>query len=134
LQEGFSPDQLVHDYGDLCQAVAELSIETSAKITNIEFRTLNRCLDNAIANAVTEYSRGRDQTDKSAANGNRDLLVDQLNLINMAIVAMDAIQARKVGTAGATGGGLARTLRGLQDLTARALANVQLRAGIARQH
>jgi hypothetical protein len=45
-------DQIVHDYGDLCQAVTELAIEHNLPITNNEFQTFNRCLDDAIANAV----------------------------------------------------------------------------------
>jgi len=53
---GFSVDQVVHDYGDLCQAITELAYERKAGISIDEFRTLNRCLDNAIADAVTEFS------------------------------------------------------------------------------
>ena len=52
---GLTVDQVVHDYGDLCQAVTELAFEKSAKIAVAEFHTLNRLLDNAIAAAVTEY-------------------------------------------------------------------------------
>ena len=48
-------DQVVHDYGDLCQAVTELAFERNAGIAVGEFHTLNRLLDNAIAAAVTEY-------------------------------------------------------------------------------
>src|SRR5688572_30258046 len=33
LIEGFTVNQVVHDYGDLCQAVTEMAIETDAKIT-----------------------------------------------------------------------------------------------------
>lgn len=53
---GLTVDQVVHDYGDLCQAVTELSFERNAQISVSEFHTLNRLLDNAIAAAVTEYS------------------------------------------------------------------------------
>src|SRR5688572_27529740 len=55
LLHGFTVDQVVHDYGDLCQAIAELALEHDATVTTGEFRTLNRCLDNAIADAVTEF-------------------------------------------------------------------------------
>ena len=60
LRHGFSVDQVVHDYGDLCQAITDLGFETSAGIEISEFRTLNRCLDNAIADAVTEFTYQRD--------------------------------------------------------------------------
>ena len=55
---GLTPDQVVHDYGDLCQAITELAFERNAQIAVGEFHTLNRLLDNAIAAAVTEYSLG----------------------------------------------------------------------------
>ena len=55
-QQGFTVDQVVHDYGDLCQAITDLAFERSAPIEIDEFRTLNRCLDNGIADAVTEYA------------------------------------------------------------------------------
>ena len=49
--------QVVHDYGDVCQAITELALERKAPITVKEFHTLNRCLDTAIAEAVTEHAR-----------------------------------------------------------------------------
>src|SRR5580698_2069375 len=59
FQHGFTVEQVVHDYGDLCQAVTELAFEYGKPIQIDEFRTLNRCLDNAIAGAVAEYSYGQ---------------------------------------------------------------------------
>jgi hypothetical protein len=56
----YTVDQVVHDYGDLCQAITDLAFERDAPFTVDEFRTLNRCLDNAIADAVTEFSSQRD--------------------------------------------------------------------------
>src|SRR5687767_12547720 len=60
LQHGFTVDQVVHDYGDLCQAITDLAFEREAPFEVDEFRTLNRCLDNAIADSVTEFSYQRD--------------------------------------------------------------------------
>ena len=57
LRLGFTLSQVVHDYGDLCQAVPELAMEQNAPITTDEFHTLNRCLDTATADAVTEHAR-----------------------------------------------------------------------------
>jgi signal transduction histidine kinase len=67
LALGFSVSQVVHDYGDVCQAVTELAVEREAEISAEEFNTLNRCLDNAIAEAVTEY--GRLQTEAAIESG-----------------------------------------------------------------
>ena len=57
LALGFSVSQVVHDYGDICQAVTELAIDQNAPISTEEFKTLNQCLDTAIAEAVTEHAR-----------------------------------------------------------------------------
>jgi hypothetical protein len=43
LESGFTVDQVVHDYGDLCQAIADLAVERDAPFSVDEFRTLNRC-------------------------------------------------------------------------------------------
>jgi diguanylate cyclase len=61
LQEGFTIEQVIRDYGDVCQAVTNLAVETGAPISADEFRTFNRCLDDAIAAAVTEYSQQNSQ-------------------------------------------------------------------------
>jgi hypothetical protein len=55
--EGFTIEQVVRDYGDVCQAVTKLAIETGVPISVEEFRTFNLCIDNAIAGAVTEYAK-----------------------------------------------------------------------------
>ena len=57
LRRGFTVGQVVHDYGDLCQAITDVAIEQNATVSAAEFRTLNRCLDDAIADAVTEFGR-----------------------------------------------------------------------------
>ncbi len=60
LALGYTVDQVVHDYGDLCQAITDLAVERDAPFAIDEFRTLNRCLDNAIADAVSSFSAERD--------------------------------------------------------------------------
>ena len=59
LQEGYTLEQVIRDYGDVCQAVTGLAAETGAPISAGEFHTFNRCLDDAIAAAVTEYSQAK---------------------------------------------------------------------------
>ena len=56
---GFTVSQVVHEYGDLCQAITDLALEMDAPIGTDDFRTMNRCLDDAIASAVTEHARGQ---------------------------------------------------------------------------
>ena len=135
LRNGFTVDQVVHDYGDLCQAVTEMAIEQDTSITLDEFRTLNQCLDDAIADAVTEFVRQRDEfvSDESTRTTNERLgfFAHELrNLLHTAMLAMTAIRKGDVGLSGATGSLLDRSLMGLRDLVDRALVEVRLTAGI----
>jgi len=52
LRQGFTVSQVVHDYGDICQAVTELAVETHSPISTEEFHTLNRCRDTASAEKI----------------------------------------------------------------------------------
>ena len=45
LLQGFTVSQVVHDYGDICQAITELAVEMEVPISTEDFRTLNRCLE-----------------------------------------------------------------------------------------
>ena len=135
LMKGFTVDQVVHDYGDLCQSVTEMAVEQDATVTPEEFRILNRCLDEAIADAVTEFERQRDQLiadDTSRATNERlGFLAHELrNLVQTAILSMAAIKRGDVGLSGATGAVLDRSLAGLRDLIDRTLVEVRLTAGI----
>ncbi|MDB4964903.1 MAG: histidine kinase, gyrase and HSP90-like ATPase family protein [Myxococcales bacterium] len=135
LGRGFTVDQVVHDYGDLCQSVTELALERKAPVTTDEFRTLNRCLDSAIAAAVTEYSRQRDlriSGDVERANNERlGVFAHELrNALNTASLAINAIKKGDVGFGGATGAVFDRSMKTLRDLVDRSLAQVRLAAGI----
>jgi signal transduction histidine kinase len=135
LRKGFTIDEVVHDYGDLCQAVTELAHEREAAITVDEFHTFNRCLDNAIADAVTEFGRQRDQTasEERAASMNERLgnLAHELrNRLSSGMLAFQAIKGSNMTLAGATGDVLGRSLIGLRDIIDRSLADVRLTAGL----
>jgi signal transduction histidine kinase len=135
LRKGFTIDQVVHDYGDLCQAVTELAHEREAAITVDEFHTFNRCLDNAIADAVTEFGRQRDQasSEERAASMNERLgnLAHELrNRLNSGMLAFQAIKSSNMTLGGATGDVLGRALMGLRDIIDRSLADVRLTAGL----
>src|SRR5438045_9318904 len=70
-RKGFTIDQVVHDYGDLCQAITELAVEQGAPIAVTEFRTLNRCLDDAIADAVTRFGDEHEESIKDRSEERR---------------------------------------------------------------
>ena len=129
MKQGFTIDQVVHDYGDLCQAITELAFEDHAQIEVDEFRTLNRCLDNAIADAVTEFSHQRDVLVANQTidplDQRRKILAHELSeLIHTATLAVTAIKAGNVGLAGATGAVLDRSLLALRILVDRSFADV----------
>jgi len=139
LKHGFTVDQVVHDYGDLCQAITDLSFERDASISTDEFRTLNRCLDNGIADAVTEYAYQRHSVDADrgvqALNERLGFLAHELrNLVHTATLAVTAIKKGNVGMTGATGAVLDRSLIGLRSLIDRSLADVRLTAGMPPRH
>lgn len=131
LLKGFTASQVVHDYGDVCQAITELALETSAPIGTDEFRMLNECLDNAIAGAVTEFGRGQNQTtlDGEAARANERagfLAHEMRNLLNTAIIAFEVIRTGNVGVGGSMGAVVQRNLRRAGELIRRSLDEVRL--------
>jgi hypothetical protein len=135
LLRGFTVSQVVHDYGDVCQTITELALEANAPIETGDFRTLNRCLDEAIAGAVTVYGRESEQfsLDGQTERGNERMgfFTHELNnLVNTAIIAFRVLQTGNVGVGGSTGAVLDRSLTNLQDLIARSLNEVRLSAGI----
>ncbi|MCU0688081.1 MAG: HAMP domain-containing histidine kinase [Polyangiaceae bacterium] len=138
LRHGFTVAQVVHDYGDACQSITELSIERDVEITTEDFRVLNRCLDNAIADAVTEYGRQR-ELDVSAQGAQQEterlgsFAHELRNLLNNATLAFEAVKSGSVGVQGSTGAVLGRSLNRLRDLVDRSLADVRLTAGLDRR-
>jgi signal transduction histidine kinase len=127
---GFTVGEVVHAYGDVCQAVTELAIELGLPISADEFKTLNRCLDEAIAQAVTEYSRQRDLSLPRGAARHAFFVHEQRNLLHNAILAFETLKTGKVGIAGSTGGILERNLIALGNLIERSLVEVRLQAGL----
>lgn len=138
-RHGFTAEEVVHDYGDLCQAISDLAVERGKTIEVDEFRTLNRCLDNAIANAITEFGYQRDfiVADQQAMQLNERLgfFAHELrNQLSIATLALFIIKQGDVGLSGATGGLLDRALVGLGNLIDRSLAEVRMTAGMPLQH
>jgi signal transduction histidine kinase len=136
LELGFSVDQVVHDYGDLCQAITDLAYERDAPFEIDEFRTLNRCLDNAVADAVTEfgYQHEAASADRHAMEMNERLgsFAHELrNLLQTATLAFTAARTGNLSLSGATGSVLGRSLTGLRDLIDQSLADVRLTSGVA---
>lgn len=136
LELGYSVDQVVHDYGDICQAITDLAVERHEPFSVQEFRTLNRCLDNAIADAVTEFNAGRDatlaRTQSADENERRGVLVHELrNYLQTATMAFRALESGKLPIGGSTGDLLRRSLVSMSRLLVSSLAEVRVAAHAA---
>lgn len=121
LDLGFTVDQVVHDYGDLCQAITDLAYERDVPFLIDEFRTLNRCLDNAIAEAVTEFSYQRDFSiaAKKTVETNEQFVFfasDLHDLLATARLAFTAAKSGNLSLSGATGSVLEHSLVRLSDM------------------
>jgi signal transduction histidine kinase len=130
LELGYSVDQVVHDYGDICQAITDLAVEREAPFSVNEFRTLNRCLDNAIANAVTEFGTRRDamlEIRRTAhENERRGMLVHELrNYLQAATMACRALEHGSLPVGGATGALLKRSLDSMDRLLSASVEEVR---------
>jgi signal transduction histidine kinase/BarA-like signal transduction histidine kinase len=131
LRLGFTVAMVVHDYGDVCQAVTLLAEQKGAAITPGEFNLFNRCLDDAIAGAVTEYTRLRDRSFESRETERLGALAHEVrNCLSGAMLSFQMLQAGKVAIRGSTGAVLERNLRRMRELIARTLAEVRIDAGI----
>jgi signal transduction histidine kinase len=127
LHRGFTIAQVVRDYGGICQSITELAVERSAPITAQEFQTLNLCLDDAIAGAVTEYGRLREHEGTERLGR---LSHELRNLLNTSVLAFEVLKSGSVGLSGSTGAVLTRSLGGLRNLLDRELSEVRLGVGI----
>jgi len=129
LRLGYTVDQVVHDYGDVCQSVTELAGEHEQPITTAEFRTLNRCLDNAIADAVTSFGRAN----KLLHDGQTETLQQRLNyysiehrrLVDIAFQTFNIVKIGHVGASGTTSTVLLKTLEELRTLADRTLPEIR---------
>jgi hypothetical protein len=128
-RQGYTVEQVIHGYGDLCQAITDAAFENNARIEVDEFRTLNRCLDNAIADSVTEWAYHNNLANADKKIERVDIFIYQLrNLIHTATLAVVAIKAGNVGMAGATGALLDRSLIELRDLLDRSINDLRGRS------
>lgn len=130
LEAGFTVAQVVHDYVSVCQAITELTDETSEPVTAAEYVTLHRCLDEAIAQAVTEYMRRREQALSSLETERLGALAHELrNALGVAMLAFQTLRSGKVALGGSTASLVDRSLRRLSSLVESSIAHVRIESG-----
>lgn len=110
---GFTIGQVVQDYGGVCQSVTELALEENASIDTDDFRVLNKCLDDAIAMAVSEYARHQQRPMDTYPVTQT---MTAYNLAQTALHGFEALQSGAVGITGATAEVVHRSLVALRDL------------------
>jgi hypothetical protein len=132
---GYTVDQVVHDYGDLCQAVTELATEVDQPVTVEEFHTFNRLIDDSIANAVSAYSRHQHSSDFVAGaqvlhERLGSVAEEQRALLDTALKALEALKLGELGLKSATAKLLEESLLELRDLVDRSLPAVRVASGM----
>jgi hypothetical protein len=137
FEQGYTVGQVVHGYGDVCQIITELAIEKNAPVTVHEFRTFNRLLDNAIADAVSSYLGHRETSaNNEAAHDLHErlgsLAEEQRKLLETALNALDALKFGNIGLMGATGTLLEDSLVKLRDLIDKSHPEVRLATGMTK--
>ena len=129
LAQGYSVAEVVHAYGDVCQAVTEAAIDWHFPISTEEFHTLNRCLDTALAEAVTEHTR-IETAARAAVEIERlgQVTHESRNHLNAALLAFDGLRDGRIGINGSTGAVLGRNLLHLKNILDRTAAEVRMAA------
>jgi hypothetical protein len=113
LRNGLTVGQVVNGYGDVCQVVTELADEANVTISAQEFHAFNKCLDQAIAGAVTAYGGQRERDLAYEGTEHRGVLAHEMrNVLNTMTLSLAIIREGKVGLGGSTGAMLARVCLG----------------------
>jgi signal transduction histidine kinase len=125
---GYTLSHVVHAYGAICQSITQIAIAKEAVISNEEFRELNRCLDTAIAGAVTGFHAESAEGHNTRETEHLGFLAHELrNGLAIVNTSLRVIKNGTVGFGGSTGQVLDRALKQLQELIDRSLAEVRLR-------
>ena len=129
LRLGYTLTHVVHSYGAMCQAITEVASSTSAPVTAMEFHHLNRCLDIAIAGAVTEFESLRNLENKNREVVHLGAVAHELrNALNRARISFQMLSKGMVGLGGSTSRVLEHSLEEMDLLINRSLSEVRLRA------
>lgn len=125
---GYTLSHVVHAYGAMCQSITELATIKKAPITADEFHDLNRCLDVAIAGAVTEFQTDRDTQESDRENKQLGFLAHEMrNALGTVKMSLELIKDGSVGFSGSTGQVLDRGIKRIEQLIDRSLTEVRLR-------
>jgi len=126
LRLGYTLSHVVHAYGAMCQAITEVAVQTNLPIKASEFHALNRCLDVAIAGAVTEYQHLRNTQDSTRELKNPELLAHEMrNALVSANTSLQMIKNGTVGFNGSTGKVLEKSMTRIEELIDQSLTDAR---------
>ncbi|MEO7111175.1 MAG: HAMP domain-containing sensor histidine kinase [Polyangiaceae bacterium] len=131
FEQGLTVAQVVNSYGDLCQVITGLAVDKHTVVDAGDFRTLNLCLDDATAGAVTAFVTKRERAITDEGTERLGVLAHEMrNALNTATLALGSIKSGEVAISSSTGAILDRSLVRLQTLVDGSLAEVRVDAGL----
>lgn len=134
LRGGHPIVEVVQSYGDVCQAVTALAAESRTPISAGDFCVFNRCLDQAIGHAVSEYNRIADEARAAAETQRLGVAAHELrDQLHTAGLSLRSLQSSGAPINGVSGQLLERALGNLTRLVERMLSDVRLGAGVEQR-
>jgi signal transduction histidine kinase len=128
LRLGYTLSHVVHAYGAMCQSITELATIKKTVILADEFHDLNRCLDIAIAGAVTEFQALSNKQEDNRETQHLGFLAHELrNALGTVTMSIELIKDGTVGFGGSTGRILDRSLKLIAELIDKSLMEVRLK-------
>jgi signal transduction histidine kinase len=126
FQLGFDVEQLVRDYGSLCDAITEAAEADHIPIEVNELRVLNQSLDTGIAEAVNAYLERRDLAGERQANERFGFIAHELrNALTTSLLSLRAMRSANLSVTGRTGDVLDRSLQLQKELIDYLVSNVR---------
>ncbi|MDO9181260.1 MAG: HAMP domain-containing sensor histidine kinase [Bacteriovorax sp.] len=126
MRLGYSLSHVVHAYGSICESTTELASAKNFSITSREFHNFNRCLDIAIAGAVTKYEQDNSYQKSVQEIEKLGFLAHELrNALTSVNISLQMIKRGTVGFAGSTGKILDRGLIRIEELITQSLSEVK---------
>lgn len=128
MRLGYNLSDVVNAFGFMCQSITELAAKRDEKITPDEFNELNRCLDMAIASAVTKFQHHMDTMIERREIQHLGFLAHELrNTLTSVNLSVEMIQNGTVGFGGNTAKVLNSGLKRMQNLIDQSLTEVRMR-------
>ncbi len=129
LEQGWSVSQVVREYAAVRDAITELAGSKGTPFGVEELGGLSRCLDGAIADAVEEYARLKDEaTSHREIERLGQLGHDLRTQLQTALLSFRAVKTGKADVGGSAGDVLGRSLARLSELVETRLSAARLAA------